>query len=186
MSDTYAFGKPGKKSGAGGRKKSQQSSGKGGDSSYGKDLNKKGLSDYYSVKIGDKAVSIVSVSGIGMETTYTDVEVGGQGYPERVIDGTRFTEVTLKRVVDQETTFSDWYHLAQQLKPKDRNKVRREVFIGVDNRAGKEIKRWTLIDAVPCRYTGPELEVGTGGESFATETIVISYKGILEQTWRNT
>lgn len=187
MSDTYAYGKPGSKSGGGKRRETkQQAAGKRSDESFAKDLAKKGLAASYAVKVGDKEVSCLSCTGIGMETVYTEVEVGGQSYPEKVIETTRFTEVTLKRVVDQDGVFSEWYRLAQQLKPKDKDKVRREVYIGVENRAGKEIKRWTLVDAVPCRYSGPDLEVGEGGESFATETIVLSYKGILEEIWRNT
>ncbi len=187
MSDTYAYGRPGSNSGGGKRRDIKQPEpGKRGPDSFAKDLAKKALSDSYAIKIGDREVYCLSCTGIGMDTTYSEVEVGGQSYPEKVIETTHFTEVSLKRVVDQDGLFSDWYHQAQQLKPKDRAKARREVYIGVTNRAGKEIKRWTLVDAEPCRYQGPNLEANESSESFATETIVITYRGILEEIWRNT
>jgi phage tail-like protein len=118
----------------------------------------------FYVEIGSSIIACFSeCSGIGAEIDKQVYLEGGANDQQRIILGhTRFSDVTLKRGITDDATFSNWFSeiLNQKIHgepPKRPETMRRNVNILVFNQAGELMRSWTLVGAIPVAWRTPNL-----------------------------
>ena len=127
----------------------------------------------YYVEIGSSIVACFSeCSGVGAEIDKEVYLEGGANDQQRIIlKHTRFPDVTLKRGITDDATFSNWFSeiFNQQTQ-------RRNVNILVFNQAGVLMRSWTLVGAIPVAWRTPNLEAD--GSSVAIEELTLAFEGL--------
>ncbi|RCJ42045.1 phage tail protein [Nostoc minutum NIES-26] len=127
----------------------------------------------FYVEIGKNIVASFSeCSGISIEVEKEVYHEGGVNEQQRISLGqTRFSDITLKRGVTDDHTFSQW--LGELF---ERKTQRRNVNILTYNQAGEIMKSWCLIGAIPVGWKLPSLEAD--GNTVAVEELTLAFEGL--------
>ncbi|MGF1602847.1 MAG: phage tail protein [Thermosynechococcaceae cyanobacterium] len=121
---------------------------------------------------GDELGSFSECSGISVEIEKEVHHEGGVNDQQRISLGqTKFSNITLKRGVTDDTAFSAWLGEVFEDKIKRRN-----VTITTYNQAGEIMKGWSLIGAIPVGWTLPSLEAD--GNTVAVEELTLAFEGL--------
>jgi phage tail-like protein len=78
----------------------------------------------------------------------------------------------LKRGLDEGQDLYRWYVKAMQGEIQRQN-----ISIMVYDSRGKEVQKWDLQRAFPCKWTGPDLKTDQG--AVAVETVEIAHEGLI-------
>ncbi|MEV4555608.1 phage tail protein [Kitasatospora sp. NPDC049285] len=137
-----------------------------------------GLALNFGVRVD--GVEVATFSGIsGMEASYEEFEWpegGDNSTVVRLPGRLSCRPVQLHRNVDEHSArLASWFG-AQQRAPFRRTAVI-ELY---DTGNRKVVARWTLVGALPVRYTGPRLTTTPEGETVAVETLELSFQGFKE------
>lgn len=112
-------------------------------------------------------------SGLSVETEIFEYSEGGLNtYTHKLPVRAKYQNITLKRGLDEGHTLYNWYVQAMQGKIKRQN-----ISIIVYDSLGKEVRRWNLQRAFPCKWTGPNLRAEQG--EVAVESVEIAHEGLL-------
>jgi phage tail-like protein len=127
----------------------------------------------FYVEIGNSIVASFSeCSGINIEIEKEVFHEGGVNEQQRISLGqTNFSDITLKRGTTDDHTFSKWLSELYEQKTKRRN-----VNILTYNQAGKLMKSWCLIGAIPVGWKLPNLEAD--GNTVAVEELTLAFEGL--------
>ena len=97
---------------------------------------------------------------------------GGVNDQQRISLGqTSFSDITLKRGMTDDSTFSQW--LSELFEGTTQ---RRNVTIMTFNQAGETMKSWCLIGAIPVGWKLPSLEAD--GNMVAVEELALAFEGL--------
>lgn len=128
----------------------------------------------YVVKIDDENLGeFSSCDGLGCEFVIEQREEGGNnGFVWQLPTRIKYTNVKLSRPVTKESSkVTKWIAgMAGGVK-------RKTATIEARNLAGTAIARWSLVDVVPVRWTGPQLSADS--PKVATETLELAHHGFL-------
>ncbi len=129
--------------------------------------------NHFYVEIGSSIVACFSeCSGLGVQIKKDVYFEGGVNDQQRITLGhAEFSDVTLKRGVTDDPTFSQW--LSEVFKQTSQ---RRNVNILVFNQAGELMKSWTLIGAIPIGWKISPLQAD--GNSVAIEELTLAIEGL--------
>jgi phage tail-like protein len=112
-------------------------------------------------------------TGLTIETeTFEYAEGGLNTYKHKLPVRTKYTNIVLKRGLDEGQDLFRWYVKAMNGAIK-----RQDISIIVYDSQGREIQKWDLQRAYPCKWTGPSLNAEKG--SIAVETVEIAHEGLL-------
>ena len=112
-------------------------------------------------------------SGLKMETEIEEYAEGGLNtYTHKLPKRVKYQNITLKRGMDETQSLYNWY-----MKFANGQIERQNISIIVYNSVGKEVMRWDLQRAFPCKWSGPELNADKG--SVAIEILEIAHEGLL-------
>jgi phage tail-like protein len=128
-------------------------------------------------------------SGLSMETKVFEYNEGGRNettlkFPET----TTYGNITLKRGVTQSNDLIEWQRDIVEGRfernprpPRDAKRPRpanqnRAIAIVLQNELGNDVKRWSLINAFPVKWLGPDLKAA--GTEVAFETLEIAHEGV--------
>ena len=114
------------------------------------------------------------VSGLGADTEVEVLRAGGENTAEISLPGaTKFpSRLTLKRGLGHPAKLWRWYQAVIEGKIN-----RRDVTIKMQSANGAESLSWTFRDAVPVKWTGPELHAATSAVAF--EAIELVHRGFM-------
>jgi len=136
---------------------------------------------YFSFELDDIEVAqFLECSGIKTAAQTFEIEEGGVNWNTHKRPGiSKWENITLKRAVHKSDLFVEWrdYYLQP---PGDNGWDRRantSAAIVVRNNAGKELRRYTILQPWPVSWEGPSLS--GGGSELAVETLEIAHSGIL-------
>jgi phage tail-like protein len=131
------------------------------------------INNRFYIEIGTNIVASFSeCSGIDIEVAKEVHYEGGVNDQQRISLGqTRFSDITLKRGMTDDHTFSAW--LGELFEGITQ---RRNVTILTFNQAGDIIKSWCLIGAIPVGLKLPSLEAD--GNVVAVEELTLAFEGL--------
>lgn len=144
----------------------------------GKDISqphKVAANSRYYVKVDGAEMAVFSeVSGLQVETEVFDYAEGGNlDYIHRLPGQTKAGNVTLKRGVVKGNELYKWYqHIMLGVMDL------RNVTITLTDTAHNPMVSWKLEAAFPCKWSGPQLTIGS--EMVAVETLEIAHKGWID------
>ena len=129
---------------------------------------------FFSVSIdGENFGAFLSCEGLGCEFVVEQREEGGNNgwvwqFPTRI----KYTNIKLSRPVTKDTIkIAQWFaEMASGVK-------RKTATIEARNAQNTVIAQWGLMDVVPVRWTGPQLNVDS--PKIATETLELAHHGFL-------
>ena len=108
-----------------------------------------------------------------VETEMFEYPEGGLNtYTHKLPVRTKYSNITLKRGIDEGQDLYQWYVKVMQGQMKRQN-----ISIIVYNSTGKEVRKWDLQHAYPCKWTGPDLKTDQG--AIAVESVEIAHEGLL-------
>jgi phage tail-like protein len=112
------------------------------------------------------------VSGLDVEIVPIEYRTGGEDTSVRKLPGLRkFTNIVLKRGVIGDTALWNWLKSAMQ------GQVQRTTLtIVLLDESRKEVMRWKVQRAWPCKWSGPELNAKAN--EVALESLEICHEGI--------
>lgn len=121
----------------------------------------------------DAKAGFQEVSGLSMEVPAVDYRVGNSkiNAPIKVNGVFKVGDVTLKRGVIGSTDLWTWLKAVSEGKQDQRKTVKISLR---DEAREKTAQTWTLSEARPIKYTGPNL-AGKGGD-VAVEELVLAYE----------
>ncbi len=125
----------------------------------------------------DISAGFAEVNGTGVEITQAEYRDGTdkQNHVRKVPNLYKVSDVTLKRGIISSKDLWDWIDL---VRTKGWS-AQRDVSISMMDESHENIiSRWTLQNAVPIKYTGPNLQA-KGGTDVAMEELVLSAEGIV-------
>lgn len=129
----------------------------------------------FSVRIdGQDIGTFTSCDGLGMELDIQEVKEGGNPFfVHQLPGGVKYSRIKLTRPINADSAkVAAWIAgMATQVK-------RTQMEISAMNQHGDHIASWSLYEAIPCRWTGPSLNVD--GPKVATETLEIAHHGFLQ------
>jgi phage tail-like protein len=128
----------------------------------------------YLVKIDDESLgAFSSCDGLGCEFVMEQREEGGNnGFVWQLPSRIKYSNIKLTRPVTKESSkITTWIAgMAGGIK-------RKTATIEARTLAGTVIARWSLLDVVPVRWTGPQLSADS--PKVATETLELAHHGFL-------
>ena len=102
----------------------------------------------------------------------TDYQEGGNNdYVHRLPGRTKVSNVTLKRGMARSDEFLDWLMEVTTGQIKRQN-----VTVVLYDVAGDVLRRWTLEDAFPVKWVGPQLQAAS--RDVAIETLELAHGGV--------
>jgi phage tail-like protein len=108
-----------------------------------------------------------------VETEMFEYPEGGLNtYTHKLPVRTKYSNITLKRGIDEGQDLYQWYVKVVQGQIKRQN-----ISIIVYDSTGKEVRKWDLQNAYPCKWTGPDLKTDAG--AIAVESLEIAHEGLL-------
>ncbi|MGB0562113.1 MAG: phage tail protein [Spirulinaceae cyanobacterium] len=135
---------------------------------------------FYVEMQGTITASFQECSGLGASIETEVFEEGGVNDQRRImLKGASFDDVTLKRGMTNDLAFLGW---ASRMFTKldasgaDIDTHRRNINILMFNQAGETVQVWTLIGAVPTKWSGPSFNAD--GSDVVVEAITIAYEGL--------
>lgn len=147
--------------------------GSGPSSAYVKPVANASSRYYVTVDNMPKAV-FSEVSGLQMETELFEYQEGGNNsYVHRLPGITKAGNVTLKRGVARDNELFKWY----QRVARGVMDLRSVTITLYATQEAQPVVTWELLNAFPCKWTGPQLAAGT--DAVAIETIELAHVGIL-------
>jgi phage tail-like protein len=113
-------------------------------------------------------------SGLQVETEQEEVREGGENaFQYKLLKGSKYVNLTLKRGITDSDVLWNWH------KDVVNGKVQRKmVYVVLLDQEGQEAWRWSLQDAVPVKWTGPELKAD--GSTVAVESLELAHHGFSE------
>jgi phage tail-like protein len=126
------------------------------------------------VKIG----AFREVSGLEVTLEMDTFNEGGQNaYVHKVPGRMTWSDITFKRGVTNTDALFKWFYetSGEGFAEKNDKIIRRDGAISAYNRAGKRIREWTILSAVPISWKGPEFAHDKADA--LEETLVISHQG---------
>lgn len=128
----------------------------------------------FAVEIGDVIYAMFTeCSALTIETeTFEYAEGGLNSYTHKLPTRTKYGNVTLKRGLDETQKLYDWY-----LNVVAGDFKRQHISVILYDIQGKVARKWDLMDAYPCKWTGPDLRTDTG--AIAVETIEFAHAGLI-------
>ena len=134
------------------------------------------LVDIADVNSGDEPLGGFSeANGLGTELTVAEYRNGNEklNHVRKVVGLHKTSDVTLKRGVVNSQDLWTWIRTAR----RDPVAAQRTVKVTLRDEAGSEVQVWTLRQAVPMKYTGPNLNAKGSGD-VAMEELVLAAEGI--------
>jgi phage tail-like protein len=128
----------------------------------------------FALEIGQVTMSMFTeCSAMTIETeTFEYAEGGVNSHTHKLPTRTKYGNVTLKRGLDETQELYDWY-----LQVVSGDFKRRHISIVLYDIHGKRARHWDLMDAYPCKWTGPDLRVDAG--AVAVETVEFAHAGLI-------
>lgn len=128
----------------------------------------------FSLQLGQVEVAwFRECSPIVVETeTYEYAEGGLNSYTHKLPVRTKYSNITLKRGMDETQALYDWY-----IKAASGQISRQNISIIIYDSEQNNKRQWDLQNAYPCKWTGPELKAETG--AIAIESVEIAHEGLL-------
>ncbi|NEO88502.1 MAG: phage tail protein [Spirulina sp. SIO3F2] len=124
--------------------------------------------------------SFQECSGLGASIETEKFNEGGVNDQQRImLKGATFDDVTLKRGMTNDIAFLGWAsRMFTQLNASgsDISTYRRNINILMFNQAGETVQVWTLIGAIPTKWSGPSFSAD--GSDVVVEELTISYEGL--------
>jgi phage tail-like protein len=112
------------------------------------------------------------VSGLSVEVMVQDYEEGGRNdHVHRLPGRVKVSDITLRNGITTSNDLWEWYKKILQGQFERRN-----ISIVVVDQEGTERARWNFIDALPVKWTGPELKSGQSGGSI--QSLQLAHKGL--------
>ena len=128
----------------------------------------------FAIEIDHVSVALFTeCSALTIETETFEYQEGGVNtYTHKLPTRTKYGNITLKRGMDDSQELYQWYLLNVNGRTKRRN-----LSIVLYDLFGKPARRWDLMEAYPCKWTGPDLRVDTG--AVAVETVEFAHSGLI-------
>jgi len=113
-------------------------------------------------------------SGLQVETELEEVREGGENaFQYKLAKGSKYVNLTLKRGITDSDVLWNWH------KDVINGKVQRKmVYVVLLDQEGQETWRWSLQDAFPVKWMGPELKAD--GSAVAIESLELAHHGFSE------
>lgn len=112
-------------------------------------------------------------SGLAVETeTFEYAEGGLNNYVHKLPTRTKYTNITLKKGIDDGRDLLEWYTKTINGAPDRKN-----ISIILFDSTMKQVRRWDLREAYPVKWMGPDLTANSG--SVAVESIELAHSGLL-------
>ncbi len=112
------------------------------------------------------------VTGMAVEIMVQDYEEGGRNdHIHRLPGRAKVSDITLRNGISTSNDIWDWFKKILQ-----GNFERRNVSIVVVDQKGAEQQRWSFIEALPVKWTGPELKSGQSAP--AIQSLQLTHKGL--------
>lgn len=128
----------------------------------------------FSVSIQGQTIgTFSSCDGLGMEVDIQEVKEGGNPFFVHQLPGRiKYSRIKLTRPINADSAkVAAWIaDMATAVK-------RTQVTISAMNHHGDSIATWTLLEAIPYKWSGPSLNVD--GPKVATETLELAHHGFL-------
>lgn len=128
----------------------------------------------FSLQLGQIEVAwFRECSPIVIETEMFEYPEGGNNtYTHKLPVRTKYSNITLKRGMDDTQSLYNWF-----VKASSGQIVRQNISIIIYDSQQNIKQRWDLQNAYPCKWTGPELKAESG--AIAIETLEIAHEGLL-------
>ncbi len=127
----------------------------------------------FYVEVGGAPRAVFTeVSGLQVEVEVTDyLEGGNNNWVHRLAGRTKASNVTFKRGLARSDEFLGWLlDISRgQITPQNVSVVLYDI-------EGQELRRWTLQNAYPVKWVGPQL--GAGSNTVAVETLELAHAGL--------
>ena len=125
---------------------------------------------------GIMTAQFTEVTGLEVETVIQEYREGGlNDYVHKLAGPTRYpSNVVLKRGVTDDASLWQWHQEVKRGEIKRKN-----VSIVLKEASGEKGMRWNLINALPVRWVGPQLQAGAA--AIAVETLALVHQGIERQ-----
>ncbi len=112
-------------------------------------------------------------SGLTIETEVFEYAEGGLNtYTHKLPVRTKYSNITLKRGLDEGQDLFRWY-----MDTVEHKVSRRHISIQVYDSQGNNVRKWDLQNAYPVKWTGPDLKADAG--AVAIETLEIAHEGLI-------
>jgi len=116
------------------------------------------------------------VSGLKGDVEEFEIKEGGvNGYTHKMPGRVSWGPITLKRGIDPNQSFYNWWRAVVE---NQSGKIRKKVRIVMLDEDFTEKKSWTLVDAWPKSWEGPAFN--SGGSELAFESITLNHHGVTE------
>lgn len=126
---------------------------------------------------GQKVAWFTECSGLSVERQVLPQEEGGvNDYVHQLPDRIKYTRVTLKRGIADETLWQ-WFQDGLY----DGKVSRKAVSILLYNLDRTQVKRWNLREAFPVKWSGPDLKTDSSG--VAIESLELVHHGMEITAW---
>ena len=130
------------------------------------------LSTFHFYVDGVGQAVFTEVTGLSVEVMVQDYEEGGRNdHVHRLPGRVKVSDITLKNGIMTSNELWDWYKKILQGQFERRN-----VSIVVVDQEGTERARWNFIEALPVKWTGPELKSGQSGG--AIQALQLAHRGL--------
>ena len=130
-------------------------------------------------RVQDRA--ILEITGLSVECPPADNNavlgsaLGGQSMRQATPTRQKFQVLSLKLVATNNTELFDWYTLCNnESGSQSWQQERQGASVRAFDQEGNEQAEWSILNAYPCKYSGPEFKAGD--EAMANETIDIVYE----------
>lgn len=104
--------------------------------------------------------------------TFEYAEGGLNSYTHKLPVRTKYSNIILKRGMDETRALYDWY-----IQAASGQIARQDISIVIYDSQQHNKRQWDLKNAYPCKWTGPELKAESG--AIAVETVEIAHEGLL-------
>jgi phage tail-like protein len=141
------------------------------------ELGMAGLAWRFGVEVdGEQIALFTGCAGLDAEyEPFTWKEGGGDGPVVTLAGRLTYTNVKLTRSVDKDSAKVLKWFTDQAAKPKPKH-----VTITLYDGNGTSVSSWTLTDAWPIKYSGPNLTtVGEEADGIAHESLELSHRGFM-------
>jgi len=128
----------------------------------------------FLVEIGSEVVAnFQECTGLTMEVEIQEyVEGGSNEFVYKLPGRVKYTNITLKRGVTDNTQFANW-------RPKiEGGKItveRKNISIILFSHSGETVKTWEVTEAFPVKWTGPEMRASS--MDVAIESLELAHEG---------
>jgi phage tail-like protein len=131
----------------------------------------------FSVTIdGTELGAFTSCEGLAAEyDVETYAEGGENGYEHRLPGRLKYPNIRLSRPLDGSGGLASWFSRLHQM--GGRSGATKTASITAFDADGEVIARWNLLDAYPCRWTGPSF--AADGNTTVKETLELAHHGFL-------